>query len=75
MIAKNKNQINNDDRKESVLFDVPYDEDVILNEIGESEDENDECDNGESVLTFVPKIKFITRHGRAAGTCNSYLRK
>ena len=48
-----------------------------MNEIGESEDESatEEKENKPEEITFIPKLKTITRHKRAAGTWNSYMRR
>ena len=52
-------------------------DDLVMNEIGESEDESatEEEENEPEEITFVPKLETITRHGRAAGTWNSCMRR
>ena len=51
-------------------------DDVILNEVGESEDEDESDDqDDENNLTFVPQMTTVTRHGRSAGAWNSFLNR
>ena len=80
----NVNQVNSEDdlsgdtnEDNDTVFDENAEkDDVILNEAGESEDEDESDDqDDENNLTFVLQMTTVTRHGRRAGTWNSFLNR